>query len=411
MPPKAEAQRRERQDPNIALEELLEQKDLSDEETLDQLRVLIDDGAKVDVPFTEHCPLAVFIRQGKILCINEVIVQKVELDGETWSAVAVCLQSNLSQKTMIKIIQQLMIAGADIDSGVETAREHNIIITPIFSACETGLNLVVKELLRYKPKPDLENGNSRFASCLAVAVSHNDLEIAQMLIKAGADLEARITSDVTCDYFLMTPLLIASQNGYSEMIKLLLEAGANMDATGLNGWNSLHFAARTGSVSACAVIIEHGAESECVIIDSSTTARYLACDLAISYGHVQVVKLLLRNGYTFNNHTEVLFQQCVEMVKTVVETYGYTIDMRDLRAAARFANKDVLNFLTTLSNDIFVVKSDSHEEILSFGKDLETKALLQKIYNKINNIPEIKKEENQEEENATKKKGNRKGKK
>jgi hypothetical protein len=402
MPPKkAEAQRRERQDPNIALKELLEQNDLSDEETLDQLRVLIDEGAKVDVPFRYDCPLAIFIKQGKILCINELILQEVDHDDGDHSMISICLNSGLPQKTMVKIIHQLSIAGADINAGFPT---------PIVLACRSGLNLVVKELLRFKNKPDLECGDIEYVSCLAVAVAKNNLEIVEMLIKAGANLEAKYEENG------MTPLLIAAQHGNTEMVKLLIDAGANIKAEAKDDWNALHFAAKLGHLPLCQLLIDQAGDNFEFLAGSDAVEFQLIqwpCDIAIRCGHLEVVKLLFeqdcgRSMVSWN----VVFAHGVEMTKAVLEYSDFTTLTRsDLFMASTINDKSVLRYLSSLPKEKFFIRSDALEELISLTKDLETKALLQKIYNKINNIPEIKKEENQEQETATKKKGNRKSKK
>jgi hypothetical protein len=56
-----------------------------------------------------------------------------------------------------------------------------------------------------------------------------------------------------------TPLIWASEQGSTECVKILLEAGANPDNFEWDGWSSLHWAARNGHVEVVKLLIDHGA--------------------------------------------------------------------------------------------------------------------------------------------------------
>lgn len=54
----------------------------------------------------------------------------------------------------------------------------------------------------------------------------------------------------------------ASEQGSTECVKILLEAGANPDNFEWDGWSSLHWAARNGHVEVVKLLIDHGAASD-----------------------------------------------------------------------------------------------------------------------------------------------------
>ena len=58
------------------------------------------------------------------------------------------------------------------------------------------------------------------------AVSKGDANIVSLLVEAGADIEARTGYMSNKE----TPLLIAARRGHKEIVSILLEAGADIEA-------------------------------------------------------------------------------------------------------------------------------------------------------------------------------------
>ena len=85
------------------------------------------------------------------------------------------------------------------------------------------------------------------------AALNGNAEIARLLIGAGADLEAvtRIGAH--------TPLHVAGREGSGEIVAVLSEAGANVAAVTETGAMPLHFAAASGDVVAVTALLERGA--------------------------------------------------------------------------------------------------------------------------------------------------------
>ena len=85
------------------------------------------------------------------------------------------------------------------------------------------------------------------------AVRHNREDMVKRLMELGADVEA---SDKDGE----TPLLHACRDGRASMVRLLVGFGANMAVTGLDGQTSLHRVADRGREGALNALISLGAE-------------------------------------------------------------------------------------------------------------------------------------------------------
>src|SRR5215467_15563082 len=109
----------------------------------------------------------------------------------------------------------------------------------------------VRTLLRQKA--DVNAPQSDGATALHWAVQHDDLEMADVLIQAGANVKA-------VNRFEVTPLAIACMNGSAAMIQKLLKGGADVNAPLSSlGETPVMMAARTGNADAVKVLLDNGA--------------------------------------------------------------------------------------------------------------------------------------------------------
>ncbi|PYS38731.1 MAG: hypothetical protein DMG14_16570, partial [Acidobacteria bacterium] len=98
------------------------------------------------------------------------------------------------------------------------------------------------------------------------AVRADDLETADLLIRAGANVSAANREGVT-------PMQLAATNGNAPMIEKLIKAGANPNASlSKFGDTALMLAARTGNVDAVKVLLGSGAQVNAIETWGGTTA-------------------------------------------------------------------------------------------------------------------------------------------
>ncbi|XP_066593655.1 ankyrin repeat domain-containing protein 50-like isoform X2 [Prorops nasuta] len=92
-----------------------------------------------------------------------------------------------------------------------------------------------------------------------------------------------------------TPLNLAARHGYSDVVRVLLAAGASADHADCDGWTALRAAAWGGHTQVVEQLLEHGAMVDCADWDQRTALRAAAWG-----GHEDIVKALLQHGADVN---------------------------------------------------------------------------------------------------------------
>ena len=101
-------------------------------------------------------------------------------------------------------------------------------------------------------------------------------------------------SCTTDDQFRDTPLIYAALYGHVEVVRLLLEGGANPDRANADQRTALHFAASNGMLEVCLLLLDWGAK-----VDSVDKWKNTPLHDAAGQEHFSVVKLLVARGADF----------------------------------------------------------------------------------------------------------------
>ncbi len=123
-----------------------------------------------------------------------------------------------------------------------------------------------------------------------------DVELAQVLIYAGANLKA------TTRLGGYTPLLLAAKAGDAAMIETLLRGGADANQSTTNGTTALMFAAASGNVEAVKALVEKGAD----LAAKEKAMGQTALMFAAVGGRTDVVKYLIGRGADVKTTTKVV---------------------------------------------------------------------------------------------------------
>jgi uncharacterized protein len=158
----------------------------------------------------------------------------------------------------------------------------------VADAAMRGDRQSVRELLR--TKTDVNVPQIDGTTALHWAVQADDLELVDLLIKAGAKVSAANVAGAT-------PLQLAAVNGKPAMLERLIVSGADPSASlTKSGDTALMMAARTGKVDAVRVLLDRGAK----INAQETWGGTSALMWAVSEKHPDVAKLLIERGADVN---------------------------------------------------------------------------------------------------------------
>jgi ankyrin repeat protein len=123
------------------------------------------------------------------------------------------------------------------------------------------------------------------ATALHWAAHWNDVDVAQALIRAGANVNAANDLGVT-------PLLVACADAGPAMVATLLRAGANANASLPSGETALMTAVRTGQAESVRALLLHGANPNARDAAREQTPLMWAA----AHGHTDAARLLIEAG-------------------------------------------------------------------------------------------------------------------
>ncbi|KAJ7299080.1 hypothetical protein O6H91_10G055500 [Diphasiastrum complanatum] len=143
----------------------------------------------------------------------------------------------------------------------------------------------VKRMLRRHNSCNQCDDNGRTPLHLAAASRVGNLEMVDLLLKAGAKVD-HVTSTTR-----LTPLLVAVLAGNDKVVRLLLKHGSDVEYKNANGSSAMHQAATWSHIGVLRSLIKRGASLE---IKDNEGRTPLHC--AVTEGHVDCVRELLKAG-------------------------------------------------------------------------------------------------------------------
>ena len=213
---------------------------------------------------------------------------------------------------------------AAVNGHLEAARillEHNAEVdardndgfTPFLRASESGSSDVLRLLLDHDTDEHLRNNNGNTALHCAARDGH--LEVARILLGRGAEVDARnhLTITIACasinghagrselllDEHLrdrgMTPLHYAAGNGHLEVVRLLLERNAEVNAQDNRGFTPYLFASRHEVPDIFQLLLDHNGNEHVHDNEGKTPLHYSAY-----FGYLDAARFLLGRNADIN---------------------------------------------------------------------------------------------------------------
>ncbi|KAF5401982.1 Ankyrin repeat domain-containing protein 17 [Paragonimus heterotremus] len=162
--------------------------------------------------------------------------------------------------------------------------------TPLMEAAREGHEETVALLLAVGADVNARTEETQ-ETALTLAACGGFIEVCEMLLNAGADIEV---GGVGCS----TPLMEASQEGHLELVRRLLQRGAAVNAVTATGDTALHYAAENGHVKVCKELLDWGA-----VFGAMTEGGRTPLMKAARSGNLEVVQLFLERGAAIDQPT------------------------------------------------------------------------------------------------------------
>ena len=171
---------------------------------------------------------------------------------------------------------------------------------------------------------------------LMCAADKGHKEVVALLLDKGADINAKAvpTKKSGCYYSALmmpttksrypstiskdgfTPLMFAADKGHKEVVALLLDRGANINAASEGNflYTALMIAAGRGYSEIVNLLLARGAD-----VNASNSIGHTALTIAAGLGHKEIVPLLLKNGAYISQGKSALIYAAEEGNKEVVQ--------------------------------------------------------------------------------------------
>ena len=207
------------------------------------------------------------------------------------------------EKGDAEIVKILVAAGADVNAEGFMSR------TPLSLATEEGATEIMQILLG----PGLDAGTSTDgedeeaasappmgSEALFAAIENDDVEMVRLLVEAGADVNAAE------GFGGNTPLHEAVEKGDTEIVKILVAAGADVEAEGFMSRTPLSLAAEEGATEIIQILLGPGPDAGTSADDEDKEAASAppmgseALFTAIENDDVEMVRLLVEAGADVN---------------------------------------------------------------------------------------------------------------
>jgi len=166
---------------------------------------------------------------------------------------------------------------------IATCSGNSVIVRLLCDKYGVDVNCSTSEAFGKQPQKDM--------TPLHWAAAYGHVEVVKLLLDNNADVNASRTNDGT------TSLYIAAYNGRTEVVKLLLDNNADVNASRTDdGTTPLYIAAQYGHTEVVNLLLDNNADVNARRTNDGDTPLYIA---AYS-GRTEVVKLLLDNNADVN---------------------------------------------------------------------------------------------------------------
>lgn len=223
--------------------------------------------------------------------------------------------------------------------------EDNEGCTPLHYACRLGIHDSVKNMLGLSGEVGLTCKSKDKKSALHFAAQYGRINTCHRILETITD--SRLLNEG--DERGLTPLHLASREGHTKVVQLLLRKGALFHSD-YKGWTCLHHAASAGYTQTMEILLSANLK----LLDKTDEDGNTALHIAAREGHVAAVRLMLARGAEIvlnKNDTSFLHEALqngrTEVVNAIIDSDRCTEALRLFKhgSSQRCPILDMIEFL------------------------------------------------------------------
>ena len=235
------------------------------------VQLLLEHGAETEAKdSSQYTPLHLAAINGDVTIAQLLLEHGAEIEAKS-----------IKQYTPLHVASNVTVVQLLLEHGAETEAKNDIQRTPLHVAIIYGNVTVVQLLLEHGA--EMEAKDIYQNTPLHLATAKMNMTVAQLPLEHGAKIEAT-------DYSSETPLFAAVDEKQISIVRLLLGIGADVNVKNTHN-TVLHSASSYDSPDLMELLLEHGAEIEAKDGDGDTPLLWAAV-----CGKIKTVTLLLRLG-------------------------------------------------------------------------------------------------------------------
>lgn len=266
---------------------------------------------------SDYTPLSLAASGGYVNIIKLLLNHGAEINSRTGSKLGISPLMLAAMNGHTAAVKLLLDMGSDINAQIETNRN-----TALTLACFQGRHEVVSLLL--DRRANVEHRAKTGLTPLMEAASGGYVEVGRVLLDKGADVNATPVPSSRD-----TALTIAADKGHCRFVELLLSRGAAVEVKNKKGNSPLWLAANGGHLSVVELLYNANAD-----IDSQDNRKVSCLMAAFRRGHTKVVKWMVNHVTQFPSDQEMIryistvndkellekCQECVKIIRAAKET-------------------------------------------------------------------------------------------
>ncbi len=235
---------------------------------------------------------------------------------------------NISEDNDVELVRELIKAGANVNTRCDYNNYDKVFTynsrhggeTPLMVAARGGSAEIVQMLIDAGADVNAQNEKNNNQTALILATREGHAEVVKVLLAAGADKTARLTKEEHKDIFkadvsqadpgytllmlafmpLRGSLYYKEYTPHPQVIKALIEAGVDVNAQNIKGETALYLAAKRGDTEAVKMLLAAGAE----VNTQDNYNKETPLNQAARRDHTEIVKALIAAGADVNAKDE-----------------------------------------------------------------------------------------------------------